>query len=254
MKKIVISLSIIAVFVTLSCTQGKPGSGGQESKNKKNQPDTGFTGIYNYKNSGVIVKSVEFKNGIKSGMTKTFSRGGMLEQEIPYVDGKRNGVAKWYYPDGLLFRSTPYQNDTVNGPQIQYYKNNKVKARITYVEGKRVPSLDEYEMNGTKVVGYPHLVYRVTDTYKEKGVYKIFVEMSDLSENAKYYRGDFVNGLVDLTICKPLLQTSITGYVDLKKTEGASTDSVVVIGGYLTPYGNRLYSRIAIPLPYKDLQ
>ena len=93
-----------------------------------------------------------------------------------------------------LFRTTPYENDTINGNQIQYYKNGKVKARIQYKEGKRYPEIDEYEMNGTKVVGYPHMVYRVNDLLNEKGVYKVFIEMSDMAEGAIYYRGDFVNG------------------------------------------------------------
>lgn len=253
MKKTAFLLFIIVTFVTFSCSQGNTGAGKQESKSKSHQADTGYTGIEVYKSGDVKIKEVEFKNGIRSGITRTYYKGGMLEQEILYKDGVRNGDAKWFYPDGNLFRTTPYQNDTINGPQLQYYKSGRVKARITYVEGKRIPRLDEYEMDGTKVIGYPHLVFRVNDTYKEKGVYKVFIEMSNLAHDVKYYRGDFVNGLVDLTVCKPLLQTATTGYLDLKKTEGVSADSAIVIGAYLTPYGNRLYSRIAIPLPYKDL-
>ncbi len=77
--------------------------------------------------------------------------------------------------------------------------------------------------------------------------------MSDLAENVKYYRGDFTDGMVDLTVLTPLLQTATTGYLDLKKTPGHSADSVTVVAGYLTGYGNRLYYRMSIPLPYKDL-
>ncbi len=170
------------------------------------------------------------------------------------VDGARNGEAKWFYPDSKLFRVTPYENDTINGDQIQYYKSGRVKARINYINGNRSPMLDEYEMSGVKVTDYPKLTYKVIDKYREKGVYKIYVEMSDLSETVNYYRGDFVNGLVDLSVCKPLLQSATTGYLDMIKSDSTGADSVVVIAAYLTNFGNRLYYRIAIPLPYKDLK
>jgi len=84
-------------------------------------------------------------------------------------------------------------------------------------------------------------------------MYKVFVEMADMAENVKYYRGDFVNGLVDMDSLLPMLQTATTGYLDLQKTQGHKADSVVVVASYLTPFGNRLYYRLPIPLPYKDL-
>lgn len=74
-----------------------------------------------------------------------------------------------------------------------------------------------------------------------------------MAENVKYYRGDYVDGLVDMDSLTLLLQTATTGYLDLQKTPGHHADSVVVIGSYLTQFGNRLYYRLPVPLPYKDL-
>jgi len=74
-----------------------------------------------------------------------------------------------------------------------------------------------------------------------------------MAENGKFYRGDYINGLVDLDSLNPMLQTVTTGYLDLQKRPGHKADSVVVIASYLTQFGNRLYYRLAIPLPYKDL-
>ncbi len=84
-------------------------------------------------------------------------------------------------------------------------------------------------------------------------MYKFFIEFTDMAENVKYYRGDYVNSLVDMDSLALLLQTATTGYLDLQKTPGHRADSVVVIASYLTQYGNRLYYRLALPLPYKDL-
>jgi len=251
MKPVITFLMAVLIVAAFSCT-GNPGDG--EGRKEKHAADTGYTGMKNYMRDGVKLKEVHFTNGIREGMTRTFYRGGVTEQEIPYVGGARNGEAKWFYPDSKLFRVTPYENDTINGDQIQYYKSGRVKARINYINGNRSPMLDEYEMSGVKVTDYPKLTYKVIDKYREKGVYKIYVEMSDLSETVNYYRGDFVNGLVDLSVCKPLLQSATTGYLDMIKSDSTGADSVVVIAAYLTNFGNRLYHRIAIPLPYKDLK
>ena len=243
----------LALIIAASCGSG-PGDTGRAKDKTKHESDTGYTGVKSYfTKDNVKVKEVEFRNGIKTGLTRTFYAGGVLEQEIMYVDGKKNGEAKWFYPDAKLFRVTPYVNDTIDGSQIQYYKSGRVKAKIDYKEGKRLPGLEEYTINGQKVLDYPTLQYKVDDQYKEKGICIIFIQMSDLSENVKYYRGDYVNGLVDLTVLSQLKQNATSGYLNLKKTPGQAADSVTVIAAYLTPYGNRLYYRKAIPLPHKDL-
>lgn len=249
-------LTAIAVVIIMGIASACGGGSGQEGNGRKKEghvPDTGYTGVKNYIKDNIKLKEVYYKNGIREGMTRTFYKGGALEQEIPYVADKRNGESKWYYPDGKLFRTTPYVNDTIHGDQVQYYKSGRVKARLGYADGKRLPGIEEFMMSGEKITGYPELRYRVNDRYEERGLYKIFLEFSDMAENGKFYRGDYVNGLVDLDSLTLLLQTATTGYLDLEKKPGHRADSVVVVASYLTQFGNRLYYRMAIPLPYKDL-
>jgi antitoxin component YwqK of YwqJK toxin-antitoxin module len=252
MKNLAALAGILIMILTVSCGGGTGESGA--GKKAGHVPDTGFTGVRNYIKDNIKMKDVEFRNGVRQGLTRTYYKGGVIEQEIPYVDGKKNGEARWYYPDSKLFRVTPYVNDTIHGSQIQYYKSGRVKAKLDYVDGKRLPGIEEYNINGEKVTSYPEIKYKVNDRYDERGLYKIFVEMSDLSENVKYFRGDLVNGLVDMDSLKPMLQTATTGYLDLQKTPGQDADSIAVIASYLTQFGNRLYYRLAIPLPYKDLK
>jgi len=251
MKKLTLIIVSLIIVIASSCGGGTGDSGGR--KKAGHVPDTGYTGVKNYIRNDVKVKEVTYKNGVKEGMTRTFYQGGVVEQDIPYVGDKKNGLAKWYYPDSKLFRVTPYVNDTISGTQIQYYKNGNVKAKMEFVDGKRKPGLEEYNMDGSMVTGYPEVTYRVNDLYREKGMYKLFIEMSDMAENVRYYRGDLVGGLVDLDSARLLLQTATTGYLDLKKSGEHQADSVVVIASYLTRFGNRLFYRLAIPLPYKDL-
>jgi hypothetical protein len=250
MKNLISIFMMLTFVLAVSCGGGK---GDQGTRKSKHEPDTGYTGMRYYIKDDIKIKEAEYKNGVRSGMTRTFYKGGRVEQEIPYADGKKNGEAKWFYPDGKLFRITPYVNDTISGSQIQYYKSGRIKARLEYVDGKRLPGLEEYTMDGKKVNNYPSISYRASDQYSERGIYKLFIEMSDKSENVRYYRGDFTDGLVDMNALVPLMQTATTGYLDLKKSEGHMADSVFVVAGYLTSFGNRLYYRMAIPLPYKDL-
>ena len=246
-------LTAAIIMILASACGGGTGQEGAGRKKDGHVADTGYTGVKNYIKDNIKVREVYFKNGVREGITRTFYKGGALEQEIPYSGDKKNGEAKWYYPDGKLFRVTPYVNDTINGDQVQYYKSGRVKARISYTDGKRHPGIEEFTMSGEKVTGYPELRYRVNDRYEERGMYKFFIEFTDMAENVKYYRGDYVNGLVDMDSLALLLQTATTGYLDLQKTPGHKADSVVVIASYLTQYGNRLYYRLALPLPYKDL-
>ena len=55
-----------------------------ENKKRSHQADTGFTGIEVYKKDNVKTKEVEYKNGIREGITRIYYKGGMVEQEIPY--------------------------------------------------------------------------------------------------------------------------------------------------------------------------
>ena len=96
---------------------------------------------------------------------------------------------------------------------------------LAYPWGYPLILVPVYMINGIRVTDYPEVTYRVNDLYDERGVYKIFIEMSNLAENVKYYRGDYVNGLVDLDSLTLLLQTATTGYLDLKKSPGHSQRS-----------------------------
>ena len=252
MKQLTLLTASIIILVASACTGGTGREGGARNR-EGNVADTGYTGVKNYIRDNIKLKEVYYKNGVKEGITRTFYKGGALEQEIPYSADKKNGEARWFYPDGKLFRVTPYVNDTIHGDQVQYYKSGRVKARLSYIDGKRLPGLEEFMMDGRKVTDYPGLRYRVNDRYVDRGGYKVFIEFTDMAENAKFYRGDYVNGLVDIDSLELLMQTATTGYLDLQKTPGHKADSAVVIASYLTQFGNRLYYRLAIPLPYKDL-
>jgi len=216
-------------------------------------PDTGYTGIKQYMSRNYLIKEVTFKNGVRQGLMKSFYQSGKLRQTFWYENGLREDSAKWYYEEGQVFRSTPYRNDTINGMQQQYYRNGRLKARMNYVKGLRTTSLEEFTMEGKLIQGYPDLVVNIKDEYRTKGTYRITLELSDKSTKVRYYRGDFVNGVFDTTLCKKIYTVNGKGILDLKKTGTVKPGYVGVIAEILTNFGNNYLVYHKINYPYNDL-
>src|SRR5665647_2680738 len=187
-------LLVLAIFIIAGCN-GK-GKAKKESKSVSDTitvPDTGWTGIKQYRSGKLLVKEVTFKNGVREGLMKSFYQTGEVRQTFWYENGLREDSARWYYMEGQLFRSTPYKNDTVDGIQVQYYRSGRVKARLGFSRGLRTTFLEEFTPEGKVVGGYPTLIVNIKDDYKTKGIYRISVELSDKSTGVRYYRGDLSN-------------------------------------------------------------
>ena len=245
---------IIILFLT--------GCGGSESVKKGNRtekdsisvPDTGFTGIMQYKSGDRVVKEATLKNGVRHGQMKSFYRTGQLYQEFWYKNGLREDTVIWYYIEGQVFRTTPYKHDTIDGIQKQFYRTGDLKAKIGYKKGLRTPFFEEYTKEGRLVKGYPQIVAVITDEYSTKGIYKIGLELSDKSKKVTFYKGEFTDNRFDTVACKKLKTIEGKALLELKKTGTQSQNYVGVIGEILTPFGNRYLSYKRIDLPYNDLK
>jgi hypothetical protein len=170
-----------------------------------------------------------------------------------YENGLRADTSKWYYVEGPVFRSTPYNLDTVDGIQLQYYKNGKIKAKLGYKKGLRTPFLEEYGPDGKLIGGYPDLVVKIQDDYSTKGIYKVKLSLSDLSQKVRFYTGDLSMGVFDTIKCKKISTIDGIGYLNLKKSKSTNPGYVGVIAEILTNYGNNNLVYKKIDLPYSDL-
>ena len=216
-------------------------------------PDTGYTGIKKYMGNEMLVKEVTFKNGVRSGLMKSFYQDGRVRQTFWYENGVREDSSRWYYQEGQLFRTTPYKNDTIDGVQIQYYRNGKLKAKLGYKKGLRTPFLEEYTQDGKLIGGYPELVVAAKDDYSTKGIYKISLRLSDNSDKVTFYRGDLSGGVFDTAHYKILKVVKGVATLDLKKTGVQNPGYIGVIAGILTDFGNNHLVYKKIDLPYKDI-
>ena len=124
MKTIYTTAAALILVVTFYACGGNAGKTG---KNENKQPvstvpDTGFTGIKQYRSNQYLIKEVTFKNGVREGLMKTFYMGGQVYQTFWYENGLREDSSCYYYLEGQLFRTTPYRHDTIDGIQKQYYR------------------------------------------------------------------------------------------------------------------------------------
>ena len=255
MKSLSGSLIFVLLLIIFGGCMGK-GSGKKGSNAEADTvsvPDTGYTGIKQYMSSGLLLKEVTFKNGIRQGLTKTYYPGGQLYQTFWYENGMRQDSGRWYYQQGQLFRATPYRNDTIDGIQKQYYMSGELRAKIGYEKGLRTTLLEEYTKSGRLVTGYPEIVVNIRDEYKTAGRYQINLEFSNKGSRAWFYRGEFINGRFDSTMCTPIKTVNGVGTIVLRKTGSPKTGFIGVIGSIYTSFGNRYLTSKKIELPYNDL-
>jgi len=216
--------------------------------------DTGFTGIKQLYSHKLLAREVTYKNGVKQGLMKTYLPSGKLYQTFWYRNGHLEDTAKWYFDDGKVFRTTPFKNDSMNGVQTQYYRSGKVRAKLNFVNGIRTPFLEEFSPDGVKITAYPDLVIKTKDEYKQNGTYKIWLELTDKTVKAIYYRGEYIDGLFFPKKYSKLNLSETSGYLELKKLGNPKDNYVGVIAEISTQLGNKYLVYKKIDLPYNDLK
>ena len=256
MRKINFCISVLCVFLLVSGCSGK-GSAGKKTIAETDTvavQDTGYTGIKKFYSRNRLIKQITFKNGVRDGEMKSFYEGGQLYQTLWYKNGLREDSATWHYLEGQVFRSTPYKHDTIDGTQRQYYRNGRIKARINFVKGKRVPLIEEFTQDGKLVKGYPDILYTFNDNYRTAGKFRVNLELSDKSTKVKFYRGEFINGVFDSVKCAKIKTVDGKAFLDLKKTATPQVNSIGIIAVTITNFGNNYITYKKIELPYKDLK
>jgi hypothetical protein len=256
MEKISNSIVVLLILLLGSGCSGRGSSkkGSDQVADTLSAPDTGYTGITKYYSHELLVKEVTFENSVMQGEMRTYYQGGQLNQTIWYEKGLREDSVKKYYLEGQVFRSTPFKHDTIDGTQIQYYRDGHIRAKLKFIKGLRTPFLEEYTRNGKLITDYPSIRFTIKDNYSTTGKVRINLGLTDSTRKAKFFVGEFTNGVFDTTKCKLIPDINGKTFIDLKKSGTSQPIYVGVIGAILTDFGNRYLSYKKIELPYKDLK
>ena len=248
-------LLILAVSFLTGCTgKGPAKKESLAAADTITVPDTGYTGIKQYRSGKTLVKEVTFRNGVREGLMRAFYQTGEVRQTFWYKNGLREDSSIWYYQEGQPFRATPYKRDTIDGIQKQYYRTGRLKAKLGYSKGLRNTFFEEYTAEGKLVTGYPSIVANIEDNYKIKGVYRISLELSNKATGVRFWRGDLTKGIFDTANCKSIKIIKGIGLLELKKTGSPKPGYIGVIAEVLTNFGNNFLVYKKIDLPYSDLK
>jgi len=62
----------------------------------------------NTTNKGQLLEEINYTNGHRNGIYKSFYENGSLKEEATYINGKINGIHKLYYENGRLWEKVNY--------------------------------------------------------------------------------------------------------------------------------------------------
>ena len=72
------------------------------------------------------------KNGLKQGMSKSYSQFGILINKINYEAGEMDGIAEFYDEGGQLLRKGKYLNGLKHGSWLEYENQQLVNELLYY--------------------------------------------------------------------------------------------------------------------------
>lgn len=140
--------SALVVLLLVSCESAMK-KAMEEKPGSSSEPKSGEW--ITKRSDGTIKTRINYKNGLKNGMSYLYYRDGKsLQLELPYLAGVRHGVSKKYFRDGTIYSETTYAEDLLDGVRKTYYSNGKLKSKLTYSEGKPGNDLVEYLLSGSQ--------------------------------------------------------------------------------------------------------
>jgi uncharacterized protein len=121
-----------------------------------------------YSDSGKVVLEINYKEGKKNGIRKTFQNDETLEEN--FVDDIKQGYTKWYYPNGALKKKVFFADGREEGLGKEYSVDGTVITLTDYKKGYILNSenINRYR-SGLKHGNWK--LYFDDESLKEEGTY-----------------------------------------------------------------------------------
>ena len=120
--------------------------------------------IDSFDDYGKLKTRVNYKDGLKDGVSYVYYRNGNVQLAMNYESGKREGVSKKYYENGQLYAETPYINDELTGIRKTYYRSGNIMAEAPYSHNLPGVGLREFTTDGNDKGLSQSLSYQVQGT------------------------------------------------------------------------------------------
>ncbi len=132
-----------------------------------NQQKDGLWLYYSEPDHKLIARE-QYKDGEMHGENLTYyAETGEILESTHYEEGMKNGPYKKYFPDGKLMTEGKYLNDQLNGLFISYYPNGQVQVRGTYRMGRQTGNWEYFDESGGILTREDFLIDQ-GDTIREK--------------------------------------------------------------------------------------
>jgi len=106
--------------------------------------------IKNYDLLGFMTNISEFKNAKLHGKTKiNFEESDKLKIIVEYKEGIRHGITEEFLLNGSLKSTSEYKNDLLHGRLIIFYKDTKQKDNEYFYENGKIVGFIKYREDGT---------------------------------------------------------------------------------------------------------
>jgi antitoxin component YwqK of YwqJK toxin-antitoxin module len=210
-----------------------------------------------YGDEGMKNSEIDYKNGVKEGVVKTY-KNGVLQQVGQYCAGSKCGISTYYYPTGEVSKVVPYENGKEHGEGFEYDVDGRVITLLKYQEGflRRADKINRLDDRGNKrgpwISYHPNGKVAEEGFYmndKKNGIFKTFNKQGDLLTLEKYRDGELVvdseeSVILDLrnTYYPDGKVKSSGGYVEGKKegTHRVYASTGEVISGELYSKGEKI--------------
>ncbi|MGB0929219.1 MAG: toxin-antitoxin system YwqK family antitoxin [Chitinophagales bacterium] len=178
------SLLLLAFMLLTACESGS-------SSSKKE-------GLVKKTDSDGTVTEINYKEGKKHGVAKTYYSNGNISAEIEYVEGVKQGEAKWYYKDKdeLLYQVTNFVDSKKEGLRTRYHRNGKVMVEIPYKNGGLSIGTKEFSKKGNPITDHENVKIEVQEKnqLKKTGEYILELRLPRGYTKVKWYHGDLTDG------------------------------------------------------------
>jgi len=182
------SLHLLLLLFVVACANPDEG----KKKKKKAKVKEGL--VQSYRKDGSLSSEVNYKEGKKEGLAKDYYKDGQVHYEINYRGGQKNGITKWYHENGELYMSCNYTDNQRDGIETKYYEGGKMMSEMPWKNNMPGLGLKEYSKEGKLLTKYPAIEFEVKDQIAMNGEYTIKISMSDNYKNAKFWRGQLIDG------------------------------------------------------------
>ncbi len=202
-----------------------------------------------YDEEGKMLLVINYKNGKKNGVKKTFLKEGMIEET--YVNDIKQGLVKRYYPDGKIKSIIPCVQGKENGKAFEFSEDSVIIVLSEYKKGFMIykEKINGYNVNKLKdgkwMSFYNNGNVKTEENYKNglrEGYFKEYTEEGSLIKIEKYTNDQLQQDAQELV----KLDTKYDFYPNGKiKVEGTYNDSIAEgVRRYFSEKGDVISSKI----------